>query len=94
MTVLYPDIPEEGPRIGSPAEHNAAGLFVGGPQLAINGGWLRLIGEAEAPLEMPAPDTTRAAKRRTRAEKRTLRRRAELEAAMACRRAIMTGEAA
>jgi hypothetical protein len=85
---------------GSP-EYNAEGLYRHGPQRARAWSWLQLIEMANseeqqnaallAALEAEARQTRR---RERRAEKRTLRRRAELEAAMACRRAIMTGVAA
>jgi hypothetical protein len=97
--ILFPDIPEEGPRIFSPAAINAAGFFVGGPLPAIPGGLLRLLEEAKSEEQrnadlMTALVNDAPAKRATRAEKRKARKRAELEAAMACRRAVMSEQAA
>jgi hypothetical protein len=80
--MLHPEIPEQGPRIGTPAEHDAAGFFVGGPMPARPMGILKLMQDAYIPPDVPAPDTTREAKRDRRAKMRE-RRREELLALLA-----------
>lgn len=77
--MLHPDIPEEGPKIGSPRDRNAAGWFVGGPMPATPSALLRLIDEAKGRLvfedeKPPAP--TQAERRAVRKVRRSASRTA------------------
>jgi hypothetical protein len=77
--ILHPDIPEEGPPVYSPAAIDAAGFFVGGPVLAKNAGWLKLIRAAYVP-PVKALDTReeRIRGRQTRRDALRARRAREL----------------
>jgi hypothetical protein len=86
---LHPDIPEQGPKIGTPAERDAAGFFIGGPMPARPTGILKLMELADVEAEQNAEiltalaeDSAMVAKDERRARRATLKakRKAELVA--------------
>lgn len=89
--LLHPDIPEQGPKIGSPAEHDAAGFFVGGPMPARPTGILKLMELADVEgkqnseiLTALAEDSVTAAKADKRAKRQAFRAKRKMDMQALC----------